>query len=490
MQQQKAFDAQAMQQQKAFDAQAMQQQRTLSAVIERMERLFSAMGATPAAPPASTAEFVTNSLSTRLPEFTYDPDNGCTFDVWYNRYEDIIANDGSTLDTAAYARFTNHILPNKTFDVSLDESEKTLKELFGNNTSVFARHYAYLWTRCSGRTIRDYAGLVNRRHKMAKFNDVTPEQMKWLVWICGLANPEDTDIRARALRKTWDNPQTTLIELSAKIQQFMDIRQDAKLLGNQPSSPLSGLDWIAKNEPLFRRLTEEAICNISVSTLNTLRTSLTKQLQKQFTIVFAPGLGRCVKSKAHLTLKPNAKPVFRKARPVPYAALVSHRRSTDWWLLMYFRPSTTQIGPHLSSSFKRKTDQSDSAQTTNDAFEQHQHPLPTPDDIFSKMNGGHYFSQLDFAEAYLQLEMDEDSRPLLTINTHRGLYRFNRLPFAVKPAPGIFRQYIDPSLLDWTELPHTWTTIVTGRTIDEHNTRLNAVFQRIPDYRFRVRLEK
>ncbi|EYC05926.1 hypothetical protein Y032_0079g1259 [Ancylostoma ceylanicum] len=157
---------------------------------------------------------------------------------------------------------------------------------------------------------------------------------------------------------------------------------------------------------------------------------------------------------------------------------------------MYFRPSTTQIGPHLSSSFKRKTDQSDSAQTTNDAFEQHQHPLPTPDDIFSKMNGGHYFSQLDFAEAYLQLEMDEDSRPLLTINTHRGLYRFNRLPFAVKPAPGIFRQYIDPSLLDWTELPHTWTTIVTGRTIDEHNTRLNAVFQRIPDYRFRVRLEK
>ncbi|EYC05923.1 hypothetical protein Y032_0079g1259 [Ancylostoma ceylanicum] len=241
MQQQKAFDAQAMQQQKAFDAQAMQQQRTLSAVIERMERLFSAMGATPAAPPASTAEFVTNSLSTRLPEFTYDPDNGCTFDVWYNRYEDIIANDGSTLDTAAYARFTNHILPNKTFDVSLDESEKTLKELFGNNTSVFARHYAYLWTRCSGRTIRDYAGLVNRRHKMAKFNDVTPEQMKWLVWICGLANPEDTDIRARALRKTWDNPQTTLIELSAKIQQFMDIRQDAKLLGNQPSSPLSGM---------------------------------------------------------------------------------------------------------------------------------------------------------------------------------------------------------------------------------------------------------
>ncbi|EYB94208.1 hypothetical protein Y032_0174g460 [Ancylostoma ceylanicum] len=130
----------------------MQHQKTLDAVMERMERLFSAMGATPAAAPASTAEFVTNSLSTRLPEFTYNPDNGCTFDVWYNRCEDIIANDGSTLDDAAkarlivskldattYARFTNHILPKKTFDVSLDETVKTLKELFGHNTSVFAR---------------------------------------------------------------------------------------------------------------------------------------------------------------------------------------------------------------------------------------------------------------------------------------------------------------------------------------------------------------
>ncbi|EYC05144.1 hypothetical protein Y032_0084g1802 [Ancylostoma ceylanicum] len=68
-----------------LNAQAMQQQRqhqkTLDAVMERMERLFSAMGAAPAAAPASTAEFVTNSLSTRLPEFTYDPDNGTTFDL-------------------------------------------------------------------------------------------------------------------------------------------------------------------------------------------------------------------------------------------------------------------------------------------------------------------------------------------------------------------------------------------------------------------------
>ncbi|KAK6762849.1 hypothetical protein RB195_023524 [Necator americanus] len=47
------------------------------------------------------------------------------------------------------------------------------------------------------------------------------------------------------------------------------------------------------------------------------------------------------------------------------------------------------------------------------------------------------------AEAYLQLEVDDVPKRLLTINTHRGLYRFNRLPFGVKPASGIFQQCLD-----------------------------------------------
>ncbi|XGW22264.1 hypothetical protein V3C99_004908, partial [Haemonchus contortus] len=109
----------------------------------------------------------------------------------------------------------------------------------------------------------------------------------------------------------------------------------------------------------------------------------------------------------------------------------------------------------------------------NDALEQHQHPLPTPDDIFTKLNGGRYFSQLDLAEAYLQLEVDDDSKQLLTINTHRGLFRFNRLPFGVKPAPGIFQQCIDALIagLDGTAA-YLDDILVTGRTVDEHNTRL------------------
>uniref|UniRef100_A0A7I4Z6M0 DUF7083 domain-containing protein n=1 Tax=Haemonchus contortus TaxID=6289 RepID=A0A7I4Z6M0_HAECO len=160
-----------------------------------------------------------NSLSARPPEFVYDPDNSCTFEVWYNRYEDVISKNGAALDEAAkarlivseldtitYARFTSHILPKRACELPLSDTAATLKEPFGHNRSVFSRRYVYLKTRRNGENLRDYTGLVNQRHAMAEFNDVDPEQMKCLVWICGLASPEEADIRARALRKMEDNP--------------------------------------------------------------------------------------------------------------------------------------------------------------------------------------------------------------------------------------------------------------------------------------------
>ncbi|PIO68647.1 hypothetical protein TELCIR_09554 [Teladorsagia circumcincta] len=215
-----------------------------------MEKMFKTMAATPAGTRASTTEIVTNSLSARLPEFSYDPENGCTFDVWYNRYEDVITQDGATLDDAAKARlivskldaaafagFTNHILPKKPAEVSVQDTVKTLQELFGHNRSVFARRYTYLRTQCSAETLRDYTGLVNRRHEMAEFNTITAEQMKCLAWICGLSAFDYADVRSHALRKMEENPHLTLKELSAGIQQILDNRQDAKLLSSPMSPP-------------------------------------------------------------------------------------------------------------------------------------------------------------------------------------------------------------------------------------------------------------
>jgi hypothetical protein len=82
----------------------------------------------------------------------------------------------------------------------------------------------------------------------------------------------------------------------------------------------------------------------------------------------------------------------------------------------------------------------------NDSLQLHLHPLPVPEDIFATLNGGHVFSQIDFCDAYLQVELDNDSKRFCNIKTNRGVYEYQRLPFGVKSAPVIFQANMDKIL--------------------------------------------
>ena len=67
--------------------------------------------------------------------------------------------------------------------------------------------------------------------------------------------------------------------------------------------------------------------------------------------------------------------------------------------------------------------------TLNPCLDVDQHPLPKPEELFATLSGGQQFSKMDLSQAYLQFELDEESKNLVTLNTHKGLYRFTRLPF-------------------------------------------------------------
>ena len=75
--------------------------------------------------------------------------------------------------------------------------------------------------------------------------------------------------------------------------------------------------------------------------------------------------------------------------------------------------------------------------TVNPCIKVSQHPLPAAEKIFATLAGGMLFTKLDLAHAHQQLELDEHAQEVLTINTHRGLYHYTRLPFEVSSAPAV-----------------------------------------------------
>ncbi|VDO43402.1 unnamed protein product [Haemonchus placei] len=121
----------------------------------------------------------------------------------------------------------------------------------------------------------------------------------------------------------------------------------------------------------------------------------------------------------------------------------------------------------------------------------HQHPLPTPNDVFTEVKGSTTFTQIDFANAYFQIKVDDEAKELLTINTHRGLLSYNRLPFDVKSALSIFQRITDSMIYKLEgSAAYLDDLMVTGRNIGEHVANREALFKRTPDYGFRVRVDK
>ena len=55
----------------------------------------------------------------------------------------------------------------------------------------------------------------------------------------------------------------------------------------------------------------------------------------------------------------------------------------------------------------------------NAALKDYHYPLPSPEEVFNKLNGGKVFSKIDLSETYLQIPVEENCSKLLCINTHR-----------------------------------------------------------------------
>jgi hypothetical protein len=78
------------------------------------------------------------------------------------------------------------------------------------------------------------------------------------------------------------------------------------------------------------------------------------------------------------------------------------------------------------------------AVTKNDSY-----ALPRVDDCLDSLGDAKFFTTLDANCGYWQIEVDPSDRDKTTFTSHRGLFRFKRMPFGLMTAPATFQRAVD-----------------------------------------------
>ena len=89
------------------------------------------------------------------------------------------------------------------------------------------------------------------------------------------------------------------------------------------------------------------------------------------------------------------------------------------------------------------------------------------------------------------MEIDDECSKVLTINTHKGLYKLNGLPFRLKFTPNLFQRVMDTMLsgLDFT-IVYLDNILIKSENNNQHCDHIKEVFRRINDYALKLSSEK
>ena len=226
------------------------------------------------------------------------------------------------------------------------------------------------------------------------------------------------------------------------------------------------------------------------------------KLCEEFPDLFKPELGKLKDFELEVKFKPDANPVFCKARSVPFALQEDLVQTYEAgvtrgvWQRTQFNEYGTPVVPIRKPVLPGQTKAKlrvcgDYSVAVNAQLETHRHPIPTPEKLMQKLSGGSGFTKIDLADAYNQIALGPESQKRLALSTHQGVLLQMRLPFGISSAPGYFQEIMDQLTSDLPGVAvYLDDILVSGSTAQEHLRNLRRLLQRLNDKGLRCRLEK
>ncbi|XP_037958915.1 uncharacterized protein K02A2.6-like [Teleopsis dalmanni] len=194
----------------------------------------------------------------------------------------------------------------------------------------------------------------------------------------------------------------------------------------------------------------QQICNITESESHRI-----SELCKKYGDIFEPALG---------TIKNFKKEVDRLTN----AGIWKPVKFSQW-------ASPIVLAPKADGSIRIC---GDFKQAVNAQIDIEQYPLPIRESLFHKINCGQHFTKIDLKDAYLQMELDDEAKTIMVVNTPLGLFQYQRLPFGIASAPAIFQRYLE-QLLQGVEGCGNYLDdiIISAPTFQQHISRLEQVLR-------------
>ncbi|XP_065087039.1 uncharacterized protein K02A2.6-like [Ochlerotatus camptorhynchus] len=190
---------------------------------------------------------------------------------------------------------------------------------------------------------------------------------------------------------------------------------------NSEKHPLLGREWLKEMPVDWNNMFQgSSVVNAIAATISPRRDAALEEVLGKYPKVFEGSIGKISHVQANLPLKNGARPVFLKARKMPFNMLkavedelekldaegvLTKVNSSNW---------ATPIVP-VKKSQNRVRICGDYKQTVNPNLVVDKHPLPTVDELFASLAGGMKFSKIDLVQAYLQLEVAPEDREILTL---------------------------------------------------------------------------
>ena len=255
---------------------------------------------------------------------------------------------------------------------------------------------------------------------------------------------------------------------------------------NGPVFPLMGRTWLDVLVPDWRNILTHSISRI----LSVKNDSILDQITRNFPNIVSQDPNNFILNyEAEIVLKNETKPIFHAAYTAPLqlrpeiekelenmcnSGILERVKYSEW-------ASPIVVVPKPKGGIRICID---CKVTINQYIRLDHYPLPRADDIFASLANCNIFCVIDLSGAYLQLKVSDSSKQLLTINTHKGLFRYNRLIYGVASAPAIFQSVMDQILVNIPGVAvYLDDILIGGKNYNECRERLLEVFDRLNSHK-------